>query len=87
MAEKLIPHTANALTVGLTDKAGDSEYLGMSQKGVNDLISGGSSSETGGETSTSTGIEEAPKDGKFYARKNGAWVEISSVSAVDPELP
>lgn len=71
MAEKLIPHTMNALTTGLTDKPGDSEYLAMSQKGATELATGGASA----------GIEDAPSDGKFYARKDGAWVAIQATPA------
>ena len=72
MAEKLIPHTANALTVALTDKMGDSEYLGMSQKGVNDLVNG---------EGAAAPLEDAPSDGKFYARQNGAWVAVDVTAA------
>lgn len=59
MADKLIPHTANALTVGLTDKPGNNEYLAASQKALSQMV------------------EEAPKDGKLYARQDGKWVEIT----------
>ena len=72
MAEKLIPHTANALTVSLTDKMGDSEYLGVSQKGLNDLVNGDGSGE-----GSSSMVQDAPSDGKFYARQNGAWVAVN----------
>ena len=72
---KLIPHTMNALTTGLTDKPGDSEYLAMSQKGATELAAGGD----GG--SAAAGIEDAPSDGKFYARKDGAWVAIEATPA------
>lgn len=68
---KLIPHTANALTTALTDKAGDSEYLAMSQKGATALATG----------EASAGIEDAPSDGKFYVRKNGTWVAIEATPA------
>ena len=33
----------------------------------------------------SAAVPEAPKDGKFYARKNGAWSQIT-VSGEDGEL-
>ena len=65
---KLIPHTANALTTALTDEAGNSEYLAMSQKGATALATG----------EASAGIEDAPSDGKSYVRKDGAWVEASA---------
>ena len=71
MADKLIPHTMNALTTGLTDKPGDSEYLAMSQKGATALATG----------EAAAGIEDAPSDGKFYARKNGVWVAIEATPA------
>lgn len=71
MADKLIPHTMNALTTGLTDKPGDSEYLAMSQKGATALAAGG-------DGGAAAGIEDAPSDGKFYARKNGTWVAIEA---------
>ena len=71
MADKLIPHTMNALTTGLTDKAGDSEYLAMSQKGATALATG----------EAAAGVEDAPSDGKFYARQNGAWVAVDVTAA------
>ena len=71
MADKLIPHTMNALTTGLTDKPDHSEYLAMSQKGATELATGGASA----------GIEDAPSDGKFYARKDGAWVAVDVTAA------
>lgn len=64
MGKKPIPHTANAITVGLTNKSGDSDYLAISQKGLNDLAA-----------SEGT-FTDAPSDGKFYVRKDGAWVEL-----------
>jgi len=69
MSEKLIPHTANSLNVGLTDKPGNSEYIAMSQKGVTELLSG--------ENPSLAVFEDAPKDGKFNARKDGAWVAVN----------
>ena len=70
---KLIPHTANALTTPLSNKVGDSEYIALSQKGAKDL--------TVGEGGGAAAFEEAPSDGKFYARKNGAWVAIEATPA------
>lgn len=75
---KLIPHTANALTPSVSNKSGDSEYIAMSQKGVQDLISGDS-------TPVAT-FEDAPSDGKFYVRKDGGWVAIEATLAVDDNL-
>lgn len=68
---KLIPHTANALTTPLSNKVGDSEYIALSQKGAKDITVG-----EGGST-----FEDAPSDGKFYARKNGTWVAIEATPA------
>ena len=70
MSEKLIPHTANALTTGLTDKLGDAEHLAVSQKGVKEAVSGAT-------------FEDAPSDGKFYARKDGQWVAIDVTAIWD----
>lgn len=73
MSEKLIPYTANALTTPLSDKAGDSSYIAMSQKGVKDMLA----DAEGG----AAGLEDAPSDGKFYVRKDGAWVAIEATPA------
>lgn len=59
---KDLPHTRNALTLAVTSKAGTSEYLAMSQKASTGEVDGV--------------FEDAPKDGKYYARKDGKWVEV-----------
>ena len=66
MSKKLIPHTANSLTLAATNKPGENEHIAMSQKGATDLIAEASSGF----------VEEAPQDGKMYVRKDGAWVEL-----------
>lgn len=66
MSDKLIPHTANALTTSLTNTVGESEYLGISQKAFKEA--------------TSSSFEDAPSDGKFYARKDGQWVAIDATA-------
>ena len=78
MADKLTPYVGNALTPAAGSSSSDSPYLFASQETIKEIVSGGS--EEGG--STSGGIEEAPKDGKCYCRKDGAWVEISQVTPV-----
>lgn len=32
-------------------------------------------------------VEDAPKDGKVYARQDGKWVEVSVTPTVTPETP
>lgn len=66
MSKKLIPHTANSLTLAATNKPGDNEHIAMSQKGATELLAGASANF----------IEDAPQDGKMYVRKDGAWVEL-----------
>lgn len=79
MAEKLTPYVGNALTPAAGTSSSDSPYLFASQETINEIVNGGSAE---GGSAASGGIEEAPKDGNFYARKDGAWVKINQVSAV-----
>lgn len=69
MENKIIPHTQNALTLTVTNKAGTSEYLAMSQKAATGEVDGV--------------FLDAPKDGKMYARQNGKWVEIPTSTSSD----
>lgn len=66
--EKVLPYTMNALNLGLSNKAGDSEFVGLSQKVMK-------------EDGSIEAFEDAPKDGKCYCRKDGAWVEIPTAPA------
>lgn len=36
------------------------------------------------ETGGSGGIQDAPVDGKYYARKDSAWVDITGILSIDP---
>lgn len=68
MNQKVIPHTSNALTLSATNSvSGKSENLVLSQRGANELATANGS------------FVDAPQDGKSYARKNGAWVEVVAV--------
>lgn len=70
MAEvKLPPHTMNSITPPITnDVNGDSEYMLVSQKGIHDMV-------------LSTGnFVDAPSDGKTYLRKNGQWVQATTIT-------
>lgn len=81
MAEKLTPYVGNALTPAAGSSSSDSPYLFASQETIKE-IAGGGSTEGGTSGGAAGGIEEAPMDGSFYARKNGAWVKINDVTPI-----
>lgn len=65
MSAKLIPHIANSLQLAVT----------KTKSGGNDNLV---LDRNVGSEST---FEDAPQDGKMYARKDGEWVEIPTATS------
>lgn len=40
---------------------------------------------TKGTMNSGTSFEDAPSDGKVYARQNGEWIEVTSMEDVTPD--
>ena len=63
------------ITADYRQKNGDKD---LQMQSVRDAIESVSNVTAGGSSGTGSGIEDAPKNGRTYGRKDGSWVTIES---------